>query len=42
MLSAERLPMQSVAEAFPTWGRIALLSFGGPAGRLAIHFISLS
>jgi len=26
----------SLAEAFPTWMRIALLSFGGPAGQIAV------
>lgn len=36
MLSAERLPVPSVLEAFPTWARIALLSFGGPAGQIAV------
>ncbi|MFO1249257.1 MAG: chromate efflux transporter [Alphaproteobacteria bacterium] len=28
--------MPSLAEAFPVWVRIALLSFGGPAGQIAV------
>ncbi|TXM93086.1 chromate transporter, partial [Methylobacterium sp. WL103] len=30
------LRMPSLAEAVPVWGRIAALSFGGPAGQIAV------
>jgi chromate transporter len=30
------IPHPSLAEAVRTWGRIALLSFGGPAGQIAV------
>jgi chromate transporter len=28
--------MPTLAEAFPTWARVAMLSFGGPAGQIAV------
>jgi chromate transporter len=34
--SADDLPSVSSREAFWTWSRIALLSFGGPAGQIAV------
>jgi len=33
---ADGRPWPSFAEAFTVWGRIALLSFGGPAGQIAV------
>ncbi len=33
---ADGRPWPSFAEAFAVWGRIALLSFGGPAGQIAV------
>ena len=34
--AAWRPPSVSLAEAFWTWARVALLSFGGPAGQIAV------
>lgn len=33
---ASRPPFPTLAEATRTWARIALLSFGGPAGQIAV------
>ena len=33
---ADGRPWPSFPEAFAVWGRIALLSFGGPAGQIAV------
>src|SRR5262249_630892 len=34
--SAGSIPFPSLREAAPTWVRVALLSFGGPAGQIAV------
>ena len=34
--SAGAIPYPSLREATPTWVRVALLSFGGPAGQIAV------
>ena len=34
--SAGPIPYPSLREATPTWVRVALLSFGGPAGQIAV------
>ena len=34
--AAERVPYPSLKEATRTWVRVALLSFGGPAGQIAV------
>ena len=34
--SAGAIPYPSLREATPTWARVALLSFGGPAGQIAV------
>ena len=36
MADGPDIPMPRLAEAVPVWGRIAALSFGGPAGQIAV------
>src|SRR5689334_20623803 len=33
---ADHIPYPSLRDATPTWVRVALLSFGGPAGQIAV------